>query len=97
MTEPKVSREEMLDWLDGYGREKYKPRNPMQSEPPNEKMRKAIRAAIEERGRLREFIMSCKEVVEEAFYTEDVLTRHLMLKNLANAVRDLKLDGEEKK
>jgi len=42
-----VTREEMLDWFDGYGRDEYRPRSPMRSGPYNEEMREAIRSLIE--------------------------------------------------
>jgi len=44
MTEP--TKEEMLDWFDGYGKDEYRPRCPMRSGPYNEEMRQAIRRLI---------------------------------------------------
>jgi len=52
----KPTMKKIQDWFDGYGRDEYRPRNPMRSGSYNEEMREAIRALILSRKVSRAFV-----------------------------------------
>jgi DNA-binding transcriptional regulator YbjK len=99
MTNPKVSEKEMLDMYE----ELVERAHWDSSSPRNQEIIQAIRAAIEERGRLRKQIEKWQKEAVAIFANLATGTKKTQRKELENALmllqelRYFKLDGEGEK
>jgi predicted MPP superfamily phosphohydrolase len=96
MTDPKVSEKEMVEWFDELWESLKVYMIAGNRIPADEdvKQYQAIRAAIEERGRLKkmeEQVLKWQKILKEA----NEITLFVIKNKLLEEIRDFKLDGEK--